>query len=142
MTDDQKAQGRNHCYALFAQDSFPDVQNLHETLLILEAEVSSLHFLATLRERWCMRMEQSLRCYPRKHERKRSMRLRRTQPRYGVTFEQCRNIIRYFVEGLSVDRMVYLTGLTKTKIVELLFLTREVMLRDKKLDNRGITAYS
>ena len=89
-----------------------------------------------------MRMERSLRCNHGKHERKRSMRLRRTQRRYGVTFEQCRNIIRYFVEGLSVDRMVYLTGLTKTKIVEVLFLTRAVMLRDKKLDNRGIAAYS
>ena len=89
-----------------------------------------------------MRMEQSLRCYHRKHARKRSMRLRQTRRRYGVTFEQCRNIIRYFVEGLSVDRMVYLTGLTKTKIVEVLFLTREVMLRDKNLDNRGIAAYS
>jgi hypothetical protein len=52
MTHDQKAQRRNHCYALFAEDSFPDVQNLHEALLILETEVSSLHFLATLRERW------------------------------------------------------------------------------------------
>jgi len=38
--------------------------------------------------------------------------------------------------------MVYLTGLTKTKIVEVLLLTREVMLRDKKLDNGGIAAYS
>jgi hypothetical protein len=52
MTHDQKAQGRNHCDTLFTQDSFPDVQDLHEALLILEAEVSSLHFLATLRERW------------------------------------------------------------------------------------------
>jgi hypothetical protein len=89
-----------------------------------------------------MRMEQSLHCCHRKHERKGRARLRRTECRYGVTLEQCRNIIRYFVEGLSIDRMVYLTGLTKTKIVEVLFLTREVMLRDKNLDNRGIAAYS
>ena len=89
-----------------------------------------------------MQMEQCLRCYHRKHERKRGMRLRQTQRSYAVTFEQCRNIIRYFVEGLSVDRMVYLTGLTKTKIVKVLFLTRELMRRDKKLDNRGIAAYS
>lgn len=85
-------------------------------------------------------MEQSLRCYHRKHGGKRSMRFRRSQRRYGVTFEQCRNIISYFVEGLSIDRIVFLTGLTKAKIAEVLFLTREVMLRDKTLDNRGVAA--
>ena len=52
MTHDQKAKGRNHCHTLFAEDSFPDAQNLHEALLILETEVFTLHFLATLRERW------------------------------------------------------------------------------------------
>jgi hypothetical protein len=72
----------------------------------------------------------------REHRRARRvqrMKLGAVRRRYEVTFEECRGILRLFISGLSIENIVRLTGLRESRIVEVLFVTRELLLRDRKM---------
>ena len=69
------------------------------------------------------------------------MKLRSAKRKYELTFEQCRKVIKLFIKGLSVDKMAYMTGLRKSKIIEVLFLTRELLARERKLTSQGLLPY-
>ena len=63
------------------------------------------------------------------------MKLKAVQRKYVVTFEECRRVIQLFMTGISVENMVRLTGLHRSKIFEVLFVTRELLLSKEE---RGI----
>jgi len=60
------------------------------------------------------------------------MKLRAVKRKYEVNFDECRRIIQLFITGISIENMVRLTGLHKSRIVEILFLTRELLLKDRE----------
>jgi hypothetical protein len=74
----------------------------------------------------------------RRARRMRRMRFRAVRRKYEVTFEECRGIIRLFISGISIENIVRLTGLSKSRIVEVLFLTRELLLRDREPGTRSL----
>lgn len=69
------------------------------------------------------------------------MRLKSAKRKCELTFEQCRKVVKLFIKGLSIDKMAYLTGLKKANILEVLFITRELLARERKLASRGLVPY-
>ena len=66
------------------------------------------------------------------------MKLGAVRRKYDITFEECRGIIRLFISGISIENMVRLTGLRKSRIVEILSVTRELLLRDGEMGIRSL----
>jgi hypothetical protein len=68
----------------------------------------------------------------------RSMKLRNVKRKYEVPFEECRRIIQLFINGISIENMVGLTGLQKSRVVEILLVTRELLLRGHEVGGRSL----
>jgi len=66
------------------------------------------------------------------------MKLGAVRRKYEVTFEECCGIIRLFISGISIESMARLTGLRKNRIIEVLFVTRELLLRDREMGRRSL----
>ena len=66
------------------------------------------------------------------------MKLRAVKRKYDVTFEECRRIIQLFISGISIENMVRLTGLHRSKIFEVLFVTRALLLRERETGVRSL----
>ena len=74
----------------------------------------------------------------RRARRIRRMKLGAVRRKYEVTFEECCGIVRLFISGISIENMARLTGLSKSRILEVLFVTRELLLRDRKMGRRSL----
>ncbi len=70
------------------------------------------------------------------------MKLGAVRRKYEVTFEECRGILRLFMSGFGIENIVKLTGLRKSRIVEVLLVTRELLLRDKEMGIRSLVSRS
>ena len=58
------------------------------------------------------------------------MKLKPLHLRSNITFPQCRHIINLFVKGLSVEKIVGKTGLHPDRVIQILSLTRAMMLEE------------
>ena len=56
-------------------------------------------------------------------------RLRSAKRRTKITFLQCRGIIKLFIKGVSIEKIVDRTGLSRRKIMQVLNVTRQVLAR-------------
>jgi hypothetical protein len=56
-------------------------------------------------------------------------RLRSARRRTRITFLQCRGIIKLFIEGVSIEKIVDRTGLSRRKIMQVLNVTRQILAR-------------
>jgi hypothetical protein len=56
-------------------------------------------------------------------------RLRSAKRRTKVTFLQCRGIIKLFIKGVSIEKIVDRTGLSRRKITQVLKVTRQILAR-------------
>jgi hypothetical protein len=68
--------------------------------------------------------------------------LRVARRKYMLTFAQCQKIIKLFIKGFSVTMIMENTGLTRGKILEVLYLTREMLLSREESGAPRITSYS
>jgi hypothetical protein len=68
----------------------------------------------------------------------RNMKLRNVRRKCEVPIEECRRIIQMFISGISIENMVRVTGLHKSRIVEILLVTRELLLRDHEAGRRSL----
>jgi len=55
--------------------------------------------------------------------------LRSAKRRTRITFLQCRRVIRLFIKGVSIEKIVDLTGLSRRKITQVLNVTRQILAR-------------
>jgi hypothetical protein len=74
----------------------------------------------------------------RRARRIRRMKLGAVRRKYEVTFEECCGIIRLFMGGVGIENMARLTGLRKSRIFEVLLVTRELLLRDPGMGRRSL----
>jgi len=56
-------------------------------------------------------------------------RLRSARRRTRITFLQCRGIIKLFIKGVSIEKIVDRTGLSKRRIMQVLNVTRQILAR-------------
>jgi hypothetical protein len=56
---------------------------------------------------------------------------------HRITFVQCRRIIKLFIKGFSINEIVDRTGLGRQKVIQVLYVTKEIMLREKIWCPRG-----
>jgi hypothetical protein len=68
--------------------------------------------------------------------------LRVARRKYMLTFAQCQKIIKLFIKGFSVAMIMENTGLAREKILEVLYLTREMLLRREESGAPRMTSYS
>jgi len=55
--------------------------------------------------------------------------LRSAKRRTRITFLQCRGIIKLFINGVSVEKIVDRTGISRRKIMQVLKVTRQILAR-------------
>ena len=55
--------------------------------------------------------------------------LRSAKRRTRITFLQCRGIIKLFINGVSVEKIVDRTGISRRKIMQVLNVTRQILAR-------------
>ena len=56
-------------------------------------------------------------------------RLRSAKRRTRITFLQCRGIIKLFIKGVSIEKIVDRTGISRRKIMQVLKVTRQILAR-------------
>jgi hypothetical protein len=68
-------------------------------------------------------------------------RLRSAKRRTKITFLQCRGIIKLFIKGVSVEKIVDRTGLSRRKIMQVLKVTRQILASGVELGTGTMTPY-
>jgi hypothetical protein len=68
-------------------------------------------------------------------------RLRSAKRRTKITFLQCRGIIKLFIKGVSVEKIVDRTGISRRKIMQVLKVTRQILASGVELGTGTMTPY-
>ena len=55
--------------------------------------------------------------------------LRSARRRTKITFLQCRGIITLFIKGMSIEKIVDRTGISRRRIMQVLKVTRQILAR-------------
>lgn len=68
--------------------------------------------------------------YPNGYWKTTRRRLRSAGRRTRITFLQCRGIIKLVIQGVSVEKIVDRTGISKSKIMQVLKVTKQILAQD------------
>jgi hypothetical protein len=68
--------------------------------------------------------------------------LRSARRRTRITFLQCRGIIKLFINGVSVEKIVDRTGISSRKIMQVLKVTRQILARGVEPGIGTLTPYA
>jgi hypothetical protein len=69
-------------------------------------------------------------------------RLRSAKRRTRITFLQCRGVIKLFINGVSLEKIVDRTGISRRKIMQVLKVTRQILARGVEPGIGTLTRYA
>jgi hypothetical protein len=79
--------------------------------------------------------------HPNGYWKKTRRRLRSARRRTKITFLQCRRIINLFIKGVSIEKIIDRTGLSRRKITQVLDVTRQILARGGEPRTGTMTTY-